>query len=330
MESTTKLKLNRTEIERICSVTFPNTGKLKLAEELTEGWANSAYLITLEDDTKVVAKIAASTDSFMRYERNLMRAEVEVLRLLESSGFPIAPRVIYHDATKSIIESEYFLMSYIPGQSLNKIKNELSESTLTEIYQQLGAYNREMNEIKGDGFGYYAQEERRKSTWREAFFLMLDDHFADAEERGVQLPVPGTEMRAAMYRLADALDEVTEPRLIIWDLWDGNVMIESNKISGLIDFERAFWGDPLMEYHFNHKNEVTDFRVGYGRDVVTEAEHKRRALYDVYLDLILCVECAYRGYTDTNYLKWASDNLVQSWEQFIRQYPYHSDSDTRS
>lgn len=69
---------------------------------------------------------------------------------------------------------------------------------------------------------------------------MLDDHFADAEERGVQLPVPGNEMRAAMYRLADALDEVTEPRLIIWDLWDGNVMIESNKISGLIDFERAF------------------------------------------------------------------------------------------
>ncbi|MGW2815569.1 phosphotransferase family protein [Streptomyces sp. NPDC001415] len=50
-----------------------------------------------------------------------------------------------------------------------------------------------------------------------------------------------------------ALDEVTEPRLVHFDLWPGNIFAHPGddtrpvRITGLIDHERAFWGDPAAE-----------------------------------------------------------------------------------
>jgi len=39
----------------------------------------------------------------------------------------------------------------------------------------------------------------------------------------------------------DLLDVVRTPRLIHFDLWDGNILVEAGQITGLIDGERAFW-----------------------------------------------------------------------------------------
>ena len=40
--------------------------------------------------------------------------------------------------------------------------------------------------------------------------------------------------------------------LVHFDLWDGNILVESDpaghRIGALIDAERAFWGDPLAEF----------------------------------------------------------------------------------
>jgi len=44
----------------------------------------------------------------------------------------------------------------------------------------------------------------------------------------------------------DAYHEV----LVEWDLWDGNVMIRSGAIVSILDHERAFFGDPLIEVGF--------------------------------------------------------------------------------
>lgn len=45
-------------------------------------------------------------------------------------------------------------------------------------------------------------------------------------------------------------DEVTVPRLVHWDLRAGNVLVEQERITGLIDFERCLWGDVRMEVGF--------------------------------------------------------------------------------
>jgi Phosphotransferase enzyme family len=66
-------------------------------------------------------------------------------------------------------------------------------------------------------------------------------------------PAPPCGSRAAWIREAvrttsAALDDVRTPVLVHFDLWDGNILLDrisgSVEIGGLIDAERAFWGDP--------------------------------------------------------------------------------------
>ena len=39
-------------------------------------------------------------------------------------------------------------------------------------------------------------------------------------------------------------------REVEWDLWDSNVMVRDGAIVSIIDHERAFFGDPLIEAGF--------------------------------------------------------------------------------
>ena len=70
------------------------------------------------------------------------------------------------------------------------------------------------------------------------------------------------------------LDEVTEPRYVEWDLWDSNVLVRDGAIVGIIDHERAFYGDPLIEAGFVATQlpafgDPTAFMRGYGQGELT-------------------------------------------------------------
>ncbi|WP_406176517.1 DUF3626 domain-containing protein [Streptomyces sp. NBC_00996] len=67
------------------------------------------------------------------------------------------------------------------------------------------------------------------------------------------LPRPVDEVARTAKTAYDALDEVTVPRLVHFDLWRGNILVErpagtAPRIGGLIDGERMFWGDPLADF----------------------------------------------------------------------------------
>ncbi len=71
-----------------------------------------------------------------------------------------------------------------------------------------------------------------------------------------------------------------------------------------------------MEFYFSHFNKSDSFRKGYGLFPTEPSQAARRKLYDLYFDLILHIECAYRKYEDEGHVKWAYDNLAQGLERF--------------
>jgi fructosamine-3-kinase len=123
---------------------------------------------------------------------------------------------------------------------------------------------------------------------------------------------------------ADSLDEVTEPVLVDWDLWESNVMIRDGAIVCVIDHERAFFGDPLMEAGFfpaelaGKVGDEESFTRGYGRAPVTEAERTRRRLYNLYLILIMVIEPFYRGHPEPTQYGWAKERLARIMAGFGR------------
>ncbi|QDP95442.1 phosphotransferase [Microlunatus elymi] len=119
----------------------------------------------------------------------------------------------------------------------------------------------------------------------------------------------------------DCLDEVTEPRFVEWDLWDSNVMVRDGRIVSIIDHERAFWGDPLMEAGFTaidlpHFGDPSAFIRGYGQTELTATQARRRRLYTLYLGLIMIIETDYRGHTDNRQYDSARQRLTEMMALF--------------
>jgi aminoglycoside phosphotransferase (APT) family kinase protein len=131
---------------------------------------------------------------------------------------------------------------------------------------------------------------------------MLDAVLDDARSYGAELPRPADEVADALRPAYGALDEVTVPRLVHFDLWTGNILVERTaegaRIGGLIDGERMFWGDPLADFvSLALLGDIrTDeaFLAGYreegGRVEFDVAARLRYALYRAYLHLIMLAE----------------------------------------
>jgi aminoglycoside phosphotransferase (APT) family kinase protein len=250
----------------------------------------------------------------LRYEKNIMRAEVEVLRLVRAQTEVPVPEVIAYDTSRGLIDNDYYLMSFVPGMGLHKLRQHLSAKDQHAIDFRTGEYLHQMNAITGSYFGYFAQTEFHFSTWREAFCGMIEHVLQDGRDAGVELPIPYDTLYARLQTFCTVLDEVTQPVLVHWDLWDGNIFVdpETKKITGILDCERALWGDPLMEVNFGAFGINPALVEGYGLDLLATSTAKtRRTLYNIYLWLIMIIECTYRQYKTKDQENWVRPKLVE-------------------
>jgi aminoglycoside phosphotransferase (APT) family kinase protein len=116
--------------------------------------------------------------------------------------------------------------------------------------------------------------------------------------------VPLDRIRALAAAAAPALDEVTTPALVHFDLWSGNILLGDSAITALIDGERMFWGDPLAEFAslnlLGGPEDDPDLLAGYaaggGLTAFDEQARLRMALYRAYLYLIMLTEVHPRDY----------------------------------
>lgn len=317
MESLTKNKQDKKVIDQMVSRAFPNMS-CKEVIELKEGFFNVAYLITLVNDEKAILKIAPRSDSrIMSYEKNIMFSEVESLRLVKKETDVPVPEIIYYDNSHELCSFEYYFMSVIEGETLNFINDSLSEDEKRAIQKELGKYNHSMNQITGSKFGYYGQPELQGTNWFEVFRTMIQLAYHDANVANVHVPIKEEELLLYLDRDKAYFDEVTVPALVHWDIWAGNVFIKNKKISGIIDFERCIWGDPLMEVGFRRHERNVDFLEGYGATNLNKEQERRARWYDIYLFLVMILETEYRKYETDDLYNWSKDMLVQCVQDYL-------------
>jgi aminoglycoside phosphotransferase (APT) family kinase protein len=283
---------------------------------LTGGFFNAAYRIDLADGPPCVLKVAPPPGvPVMRYERGIMRAEAAAMGLArERTAMPV-PRVLAYDDSRAVVPSDYYLMEFVPGRPLDQLRGEMPEGEQDGLDRRVGELLAELNAVRGEAFGYLAAPAAPGSGWREVFCGMLAGVLADGEAIGAGLPLPYPQIRKLIAANARALDAVAEPRLVHWDLWDGNIFVDPGtyELTGIIDFERALWGDPLMEFQFRTLEPRPAFAAGYGPDGLGAPEGRaRRHLYNLYLYAIMIIECDYRQYPARDQAAWAAAQLAPS------------------
>ncbi|QQQ77979.1 aminoglycoside phosphotransferase family protein [Saccharothrix sp. 6-C] len=283
VDSLTKRRLSEAELDalvrRVLGV------PLAAHVELTEGMFNTAYRLTAADGRETVLKVAPPADvPLLTYERDLMRTEALAFRLMAARGLPV-PEVLLH-------EDGLLLMTALTGEPWSSARAGLTDAEHGALRRELGGIVRELHGITGDAYGYV--QGPNGATWREAFTKMVDAVLADADRFGVELP----DVRPAFEARAHLLDEVTEPVLVHFDLWEANIFLADGHVEGIIDPERALFGDPLAEFAtvalFTELDD--DFKAGYGVAGFTGGEETRIALYRAYLCLVMIVEGVPRGY----------------------------------
>lgn len=315
MKSLTKNQQSRSTINAMVSKYF-NPLEMTSYKELKEGYFNMAYEISLNNGEKVVLKIAPTKDTrVMTYEKNIMYTEVETMQMVANNATIPAPKVLGYDNTCTICNSPYFFMEKLNGNSLNAIKDAFTKEQVEAIYVETGKINKEINSISCPCFGYPGQPEFQGSNWYLVFSKMMDAGIQDAILGNVDLQIPIEVMWRYLKRDKEIFEEVTEPKLVHWDCWDGNVFVEDSTITGIIDWERSLWADNLLEVGFRTYNNNTSFQIGYGNIKLTPSQKRRALWYDVYLLILVSLECEYRKYETMEAYQWATNTLLKQFKK---------------
>lgn len=280
-------------------------GSVADATLLTGGMFATTYRVTLGTGQSVVVKTApAGSERLLEYERDLLRTEALVYTLAADVPQLPVPRVLHTDFSRAILPRDVVVASWLDG-TVWAGTTDLDDAAASRVRRELGTVMAHLHSITGDVFGYPQNPDLQAATWRGAFTAMVEGLLRDAARWGTPLPVD--RVRAVLVRHGSALDAVEAPRLVHTDLWPGNVFIEpsSGRITGIIDPERAVWGDPLLELAGADQMgrgpvpvELIDgYRDGGGDLGLGRASNDvRLLLYRMYMSLVLQVEIAPRAY----------------------------------
>jgi aminoglycoside phosphotransferase (APT) family kinase protein len=309
-----KRQLDSAQLSAVMAGAGIDPSLIRSWDELTEGLFNTAYRIELGDGRTFVLKVSPSSDTpLLTYEHGIMATEAMFYQAAATAGTPV-PRVVHTDYTHRIVDSDLLLMTHCPGRSWYSQRNHIAETDRARLRGDLGGMVAALHRITGHGFGYPTQSVAPLSaSWREAFTAMVDTVLADAAKFGATLPRIAAEITAVLAAHASALEEVTTPVLVHFDLWDGNILVDmatpTPTIGGLIDGERAMWADPLADFIslalFRDIEQDNAFLNGYrtaGGEVTFDAHARQRlSMYRSYLYLIMLTEAVPRGTTGTEH-----------------------------
>ena len=303
---------NRQSNERITEMArkaFPDKTVIRI-KELTEGMCNVTYHVVFNDGSESILKIAAeNTNGNTSNEINLMKAEVRAMRLVSGKcSFKVA-EVQYYDCSRTVCSGDYFFMEKLPGENYAFLKGKLPESVVKGLNWEIGRISRELAAITNTQFGFLG-DERRYGTLFEFVKTMLANLLSDARKKGVDIGYDEQRLMEGLVSEKDSFDEVRSATLVHWDMWEGNIFVDHNHVSGIIDWERALWGEPFMDDRFRKHNRNNDFLEGFGQRSFSESELKRIRWYDVILYLTMMIEVFYRKFEDKSQYRWAKDMLL--------------------
>ena len=248
------------------------------------GKFNTSYFVRA-GDRDLVLRLAPPRDSvFLFYERDMMRQEPELHELLRRETEAPVARIVAFDDAHELLDRDFLLMERLPGRPLTEAFGVAADRAL----RQLGAHLARVHRLTADRYGYLGAHRPMppQPTWVEAFHVMWNKLLDDIVAVGGYAP----EEADALRRLLDArlpfFDRPVPASLLHMDIWGQNLLVDGRgDLTGIVDWDRALWGDPEIEFAVLDYCGVSEpaFWEGYGapRDASPEAR-VRRLFYLLY------------------------------------------------
>jgi fructosamine-3-kinase len=270
---------------------------------VTTGKHNRSYWVN-SDVGRFVLRIAPPDDTpsdprFLFYERLMMRQEPELHTLIASTtDIPIAD-IIGADFSREIVDRDYVLMQALPGTPMSDAYG-LGRKEKSRALFQVGKHLQELHQLTArehlphttDGavYGYLGAHHpmEAQTTWADAFYVMWNRLLDDVVACGSYSEAEARAYRDLLDTHLDLFDRPVRPSLLHMDVWSQNILVdEGGNVTGLVDFDRALWGDVEIEFAVLDYCGISEppFWEGYGapRDTSPEATIRQRfyLLYEI-------------------------------------------------
>lgn len=220
--------------------------------------------------------------------------EFRLLQILDAAGVPV-PAPYLHDDSGVIFPTPYIVVEYIKGQP------DLAPGVCADQLAQMARHLARIHQIDGTrpDLAFLPQHERTQT--------------AKLRTRPAQLDLSLEE-----GRIREALEAVrplpagNAPVLLHNDFWPGNVLWQDGRLAGIVDWEDAHTGDPLVDLG----NSRLEILWALGRDAMQQFTRHYQALARIddtnlpYWDLCAALRPASR------LSEWAGDTAT---EQAMRE-----------
>jgi len=248
------------------------------------------------DRGRFVLRIAPPDEvGFLFYERLMMRQEPDLHALIRANTtLPVAD-IVGYAFDRARVDRDYVLMTALPGTPLSDVP-DLAPAWFERALGQVGAYLRELHALTAprclgvETHGYLGAHApmEPQASWAAAFHVMWNKLLDDVVACGSYSQQEAQAMRDLLERYIEHFDRPVVPRLLHMDVWSQNILINgSGDVTGLVDFDRALWGDVEIEFAVLDYCGISEpaFWEGYGaqRDTSPEAMIRRQfyLLYEV-------------------------------------------------
>jgi hypothetical protein len=123
-----------------------------------------------------------------------------------------------------------------------------------------------MAQVTGPQFGPIRQSQGFPGfrSWAKAFAFLLEAVMRDGEDALISLPYDN--IRDIVRKHRGSLDKISQAKLVILEMSsDRNIVVDvkEEKITGVLDFSTAIWGDPFLSDCFYKP--TASFAEGFGK-----------------------------------------------------------------
>jgi aminoglycoside phosphotransferase (APT) family kinase protein len=218
--------------------------KVARVSALRQGEIGTVFAIDLLDDATGYVFKAYPESLRWKIAKELFVAGLRDGRL----GVP-TPRIV-------LAEEDFLVMTRLPGSDLISMEATLAPAPLISAYEQMGRAMREVHRIELKAFGYIASGGILQPADSNRIYMQaqFDRKLSGFAQLGGE-PELARELSDYVADRLMLLDSCTSPRLVHYDFHTGNMLAERRVdprgetivLTGVLDWENAIAGDPLMD-----------------------------------------------------------------------------------
>ena len=216
----------------------------------------------------------------------MMRQEPELHGVLRSRTTVPVAEVVAFDDSRTVIDRDFILMERLPGMPWTEIGTVNEDRVLGQVGEHLAQTHR----ITAEEYGYLGSHRPMapSPSWAEAFTTMWDLLIEDVAGVGFYDSAESEMLRALLRRHHALFDREVPSSLLHMDVWHQNILLDdTGAVTGLIDWDRALWGDPEIEFAVLDYCGISQpaFWEGYGQARDTSAEASTRQVFYLLYEL---------------------------------------------